>query len=129
MNFWGQFHLYVGNMRRKFQVQEICKQNDMEDSPTWISCQKSFTAANFDTLPRIEEIICAQRNFGVNFFDVGYMCENFQVQKIHIKKHIQNLATCVVVKNISLLANFNTLSRIGFFVFAHEIFGTVASLC
>jgi len=31
------------------------------------------------------------------------MCTKFQGQKIHQKKDIQNLPTCVVVKKISLL--------------------------
>ena len=52
-------------MCTKFQVQKIYTKKVMQDLPTWGSCEKSFTATNFDTLPRIEEIFFAHEIFGV----------------------------------------------------------------
>ena len=65
MKFWEQYHLYVDKVGTKFQVEEMYKKEDMQDLPTWGSCEKSFTFANFDTLPRIEEIAFARGIFGV----------------------------------------------------------------
>jgi len=43
------------------------------------------------------------------------MCENFQVQKIHKRKYIRNLPTCVAVgnnqENHFTTVNFDTLPR------------------
>ena len=55
-------------MRTKFQIQEIHTKNNMQDFLTWISYEKSFTAANFDTLPRIEELVFSHGIFGVKVY-------------------------------------------------------------
>lgn len=68
MKIWGQHYLYVENMHTKFQVQETYTKKLMQDLPTWDSCEKSVTAANFDTLPRIEEIFFAHEIFGAKTF-------------------------------------------------------------
>jgi len=49
-----------------------------------------------------------------------YMCAKFQVKKIYSEKYIQNLPTCVVVRDNFTIANFDTLPRIEFFCFCHE---------
>ena len=65
LKFWGQHHLYVDNIHTKFQVQRTHKTKDIEDQLPWGSCEKRVTAANFDTLPRIEEIFFSHEIFGV----------------------------------------------------------------
>ena len=54
MKIWAQGHLYVEDMCTKIQGHQVDTKEDIQDLPTWGRCEKSFTNANFDTLPRIE---------------------------------------------------------------------------
>ncbi len=45
------------------------------------------------------------------------MCDKFQGQKSHIKKNIQDLPTCVAMRNHFTIANFDTLPKAEFFLF------------
>jgi len=49
------------------------------------------------------------------------MCTKFQVQKIHYKKDIQNLPTCVAVRNISLLPTLTASQGLNFLFSSMEI--------
>ena len=64
-----------------------------------VSCEKSFTAAHFDTLPRIQKNYLSMKFWVWSHLHVKYKCGNFQIQKIYKKKHIPSLPTCVVVRN------------------------------
>ena len=52
-------------MYNKIQGQKIDTKKDIQDLPTKGSYKKSFTAANFSTLPRIAEILFFHGIFGV----------------------------------------------------------------
>jgi len=71
--------------------------------------------------------------FTMNFFSQNYfyaknMCAKFQGQKSYKKKDIQNLPTCVAVRNYFSTAYFDTLPRAEFFFFSHEFFGIRPSI-
>ena len=116
-------------MCANIQGKKINTKKDIQDLPTWGSCEKNFTAANFDILLRIEWI----------FFSHGIFSMKPSLCLLHVLKipspkdpqkfHIQNLATCVVVIKISLLTKVDTVPRIDSFVFVHENFGMKPSLC
>jgi len=59
---------------------------------------------------------------------VNNMCAKFQGQKIHKKKDIQSLPTCVAVKKYSLLPTLTPFRGLNFF-FYHESFFMKESLC
>jgi hypothetical protein len=62
---------------------------DIQDLLTRGSCKKCFTAANFDTLPRIEEIFFPMEFLEYEHLYVLYTSEKFQVQKTHKKMIFQ----------------------------------------
>jgi hypothetical protein len=120
-------------MCTKFQGQEIYTKKDIQDLPTRGSCKKSFTAANFDTLPRIEEIFFPMEFLEWKYIYVNYTCEKIQVQKTHQKNDIPNLPIGVVVRNKGenrfTTSNFDSLPRAENLLFQHEIFVTRSLLC
>jgi len=56
-----------------------------------------FIAANFDTLPRAQKLGSFHEFFFQEHPYVNKICAKFQGQKIHQKKDIESLPTCVVV--------------------------------
>ena len=99
----------------KIQGQKIDTKKDIQDLPTKNSCKKSFTVANFDTLPRIANFFFSMEILEWKHLCVNYTCEKFQVQKTHKKNDIPNLPIGVVVrnkgKNRFTTSNFDSLPR------------------
>jgi len=62
-------------------------------------------------------------------FYVNDICENFQSQKSYTQKDIQNLPTCIAVRNHFNIANFDTLLKGYIFFINHENFGMRPFLC
>jgi len=56
-----------------------------------------FIAANFDTLPRAQKLGFFHEVFLQEHPYLNNICAKFQGQKIHQKKDIESLPTCVVV--------------------------------
>ena len=65
IKFWAQNHCQVDNMCTNFQSQKIDNKKDIQYLLTRGSCKKCFTAANFDTIPRIEKFFFSHESFGV----------------------------------------------------------------
>ena len=100
MKFWGQYHLYVDNMHTKFQVRKIYKKEDMQDLSTWDSCEKVSQLPTLTPSQGLRKFFLPMELLESKHLYVDYMCENFQVQKIHKKQNIPNLQTCVVVRKV-----------------------------
>ena len=64
-----------------------------------VSCEKSFTVAHFDTLPRIQKKWFVNEVLGMKSSSRQIQVWKFQVQKIYTKNYIPRLPTCVVVRN------------------------------
>jgi len=52
MKLLSEDHLYVDNMRAKFQGQETYPKKDIQNLPTSVTMRNNFKAANFNTLLR-----------------------------------------------------------------------------
>ena len=104
----------------------------MQDLPTWGSCEKSFTAPNFDTLPRIEEIFFPWNFWSENIFMLITCVKNFMTKRSRQKNKIPTSPTCVLVRNklenYFTTSNFDTLPWAENLLFQHEIFGIRSSL-
>jgi hypothetical protein len=92
-----------------------------------------FTTSNFDTLPRIENLLFQYEIFGyVVTFTLITSVENFK-SKRSTKKHIYQIYLHVLLweKKGKLIttSNFNTLPRIQFLLTHNEILATRSSLC
>jgi len=100
MEIFSQHHLYVNNMRAKFQGQKIQKKKRYSKSINMCSCEMFFNATHFDTLLRIEYFFFAMKFLAWDCLYADKVCSKFQVQKIYTKKDIRNLPTCIVVRMI-----------------------------
>jgi len=85
-------------------------------STNMCSCEKNFTTTNFDTLPRIEKKISI-KFLSWDHLYVDNMCVKFRGQKIHTKKDVWNLPTCVVIETISLLPTLTPFRRLKYCLF------------
>jgi len=125
MKFLEKKFSFVNNICSKFQGQKINTKKDIHTLPTCVVLRNNrgnhFTVANFDTLPRAEKLLIYYEILLQNSFYVNSMCAKFQGQKSNTKKDIQNLPTCVVVRNHFTLANFDTLPKTEFFSFHMNI--------
>jgi len=83
-------------------------------STNMCSCEKNFTTANFNSLPRIEIFFFSGKFWKSKFSMLITHFPNFMANRL-IQKNIYNLPTCVVLRNNSgnhfTTANFDTLPR------------------
>jgi len=128
MKFLGQQFLCVDDICSKLQGQKVSSKKDIHSLPTCVVLRNNhrnyFTIANFDTLQWLKNCIFTLIFLSQNDFYVNNMCD-----KIHIKKDIQNLPTCVIMRNHFTIASFDTLLRAKCFFIYHEFFITRTSLC
>jgi len=96
-NFVPHHHLYVNNTFVKFWGQKIHQKNVIQNLPTWVAEE------NFSLLPTLIAFQGLKKKIAMNFleqklFYVNKICSKFQGPKIHTKKYINNLPTCVSCK-------------------------------
>jgi len=78
-----------------------------------IQSERNFNAANFNSLPRARNWFFTMNILSQHHLYVNNTCTKFHSQKIHQKKDIQNLSTCVRSYGKKFTtANFNNLIRI-----------------
>jgi len=89
---------------------------------------KHFTIANFDTLPKADNYLFTMKILSI-FFSMLITCvPNFEAKKV-TQKDIQNLPTCVALRNHFNIANFDTLPRTEIVFLSHEFFGIRPTVC
>jgi len=118
-------------MSAKFQGQKTYRKKVIQNLPMYQSTSfgKFFFAANFDSLPRAQNLFFSMNCFLQEHLCVNNICEKFQGQKIYKKKDIGILPVCVDVKKNSLLPTSTPFLGVKVFSFWHEIFVMRSTLC
>jgi len=79
--------LYVNNIFSKFQGQKINKKKRYSQSTNMCHCEKIFTIANFDTLPRAEKLFFFHEIFFDEIISMLKRCDpNFKAIRLIRKK-------------------------------------------
>jgi len=100
MNFFPQGHLYVDYMYKKFQVPKIHIKKDIWNPPTCVVVRKISLLPTLIPYQSMKNCY-----FAINFLAwyhlyVDKTCDKFQGQKMHTKKDIDILPTCIIGRMI-----------------------------
>jgi hypothetical protein len=101
MKFLAQHDLHDKKKSCKIsRPKDSPKQSYLKSTNIGSCCGKFFTAANFDSLSKIELFFIFHEIFGKKHIYFNKIKKKIQGQKIDLKKKdINNLPTCVVVGN------------------------------
>ena len=118
---------------KNFKAKKLIEKKDINNLPTCVvlrnNCENHFTTSTLTPSQGLKNCLFTMKFFPQNYFYVNNICDKFQSQKIYTKRKIQNLPTCVAVKNHFTTSNFDTLLRAAILFIYHDVFCRRSPLC